>query len=248
MFRFVVVAALGAIGLLAAEFAGKWIGTMETNGSRVPVYLTLNQQDSKWAGSVATGNDAKQVPIENAELDADKLVFEVHDNVGRLVKFRLTLTGAALTGESTVEGQNSKVSLSRPAVVSVDGRVGSGSGKRSGAGSSWGDRAPGGSGGGQALGPGVYRVGGGVSAPVLIHKTEPEYTEEARAAKYQGTVLLYVEIDPSGNATNIKVQRGLGLGLDEKAVEAVKQWKFKPGQKDGNPVTVVANIEMNFHL
>ena len=187
MFRLVVVVALGAITLLAAEVAGKWTGTMEINGGRVPVFLTLNQQDSKLAGSVATGNDAKQVPIENAELDTDKLVFEVHDNVGRLVKFRLTLTGAALTGESTVEGQNSKVSLFRPGVVSVDGRVVSGAG----------DRAPVGS-SGQELGPGVYRVGGRVSAPVLIHKTEPEYTEEARAAKYQGTVLLYVEIDPNG--------------------------------------------------
>ena len=240
MFRLVVVVALAGVSLSAAEFDGKWIGIIETNGSRVPIYLTLNQQDSKLAGSVATANDAKQVPIENAELDAGKLVFEVHDNVGRLVKFRLTLTGSALTGESTVEGQNSQVSLSRPGAVSVDGRVGAGSG--------WGDRAPRGSGESQGLGPGVYRVGGGVSAPVLIHKTEPEYTEEARAAKYQGTVLLYVEIDPNGNATKIKVQRGLGLGLDEKAVEAVKQWKFKPGQKDGNPVTVVANIEMNFRL
>jgi TonB family protein len=238
MFRLVVVVALGAISLLAAEIAGKWTGTMEMSSNRVPVYLTLNQQDSKLVGSVATGNDAKQVPIENAELDADKLVFEVHDNVGRLVKFRLTLTGAALTGESTVDGQNSKVSLSRPGVVSVDGRVVSGSG----------DRAPAGSGVGQGFGPGVYRVGGGVSAPVLIHKTEPEYTEEARAAKYQGTVLLYVEVDPNGNATNIKVQRGLGLGLDEKAIEAVKKWKFKPGQKDGNPITVAATIELNFRL
>ena len=87
-----------------------------------------------------------------------------------------------------------------------------------------------------------------MSAPVLIHKVEPDYTEEARKAKYQGTVLLYVEIDPNGTATNIRVQRSLGLGLDEKAVEAVKQWKFKPGQKNGQPVTVAATIEVNFRL
>jgi TonB family protein len=96
--------------------------------------------------------------------------------------------------------------------------------------------------------PGVYRVGGGVTPPVLIDKTEPEYTEEARHAKYQGTVLLRVEIDPTGMATNIKVQRGLGLGLDQKAVEAVRKWRFKPGTKDGNPVTVEATIEVNFRL
>jgi len=57
-----------------------------------------------------------------------------------------------------------------------------------------------------------------------------------------------VEIDPSGRATNIKVQRSLGLGLDEKAIEAVKQWRFRPGYKDGRPVTVAATIEVNFRL
>ena len=89
---------------------------------------------------------------------------------------------------------------------------------------------------------------GVVSAPTLLYKEEPDYTEEARAAKLQGTVVLSVEIDPTGTATNIKVRRGLGLGLDEKAVEAVKKWKFKPGEKDGTPVTVAATIEVNFRL
>jgi TonB family protein len=82
----------------------------------------------------------------------------------------------------------------------------------------------------------------------LVYKVEPEYSEEARKAKYQGTVLLYVEVDPSGRATNIRVARSLGLGLDEKAIEAVKKWKFAPGKKDGRPVTVAATIEVNFRL
>jgi TonB family protein len=99
-----------------------------------------------------------------------------------------------------------------------------------------------------AQGGGVYRVGGGVTAPVLLHKVEPEYSEEARRARYEGTVLLYVEVDPDGNAINIRVQRALGLGLDEKAIEAVRQWKFRPGAKDGRPVNVAANIEVNFRL
>jgi TonB family protein len=101
---------------------------------------------------------------------------------------------------------------------------------------------------GGGVGGGVFRVGGGVSQPVLLHKVEPEYSEEARKAKYQGTVLLYVEVTPDGRATNIKVTRSLGLGLDEKAMEAVKQWKFKPGYKNGQPVTVAATIEVNFRL
>jgi TonB family protein len=96
--------------------------------------------------------------------------------------------------------------------------------------------------------PDAVRMASGVSAPVLLLKVEPEYTEEARAAKYQGTVLVYVEVGPDGNAHNMQVVRGLGLGLDEKAIEAVNKWKFKPGAKEGQPVTVQATIEVNFRL
>jgi TonB family protein len=96
--------------------------------------------------------------------------------------------------------------------------------------------------------PGTYRVGGGVTAPVLTFKREPEYSEVARAAKYQGTVTLYVEVGPDGQAHNVRVLRGLGMGLDEKAIDAVSQWQFKPGLKNGVPVTVAASIEVNFRL
>ena len=94
--------------------------------------------------------------------------------------------------------------------------------------------------------PDVYKVGGGVFAPTLIYKVEPEYTEEARHAELQGTVLLYAQIGPDGKAINMKVLRGIGLGLDEKAMEAVTMWQFKPGMKGGQPVTVEAQIEVNF--
>jgi len=124
------------------------------------------------------------------------------------------------------------------------GGIGSGSGGGVGPGKG-GGYGPGEGGG---VGGGVFKVGGGVTAPTLIFKKEPEYSEEARKAKYQGTVLLYIEVDPSGKATNIRVTRSLGLGLDEKAIEAVKQWKFRPGMKDGKPVTVAAAIEVNFRL
>ena len=119
---------------------------------------------------------------------------------------------------------------------------GSGGGVGSGKGGGFGP----GEGGG--VGGGVYRVGGGVTAPIVLSKKDPEYSEEARKAKYQGTVLLSIEVSASGTASNIKVVRSLGLGLDEKAIEAVKQWKFKPGYKDGKPVTVAATIEVNFRL
>jgi TonB family protein len=124
------------------------------------------------------------------------------------------------------------------------GGIGSGSGGGVGSGKGGGF----GPGEGGGVGGGAFRVGGGVTAPSLLFKVEPEYSEEARKAKYQGTVLLYVEVDPSGKAVNMRVLHSLGLGLDEKAMEAVKKWKFKPGVKDGKPVTVQAQIEVNFRL
>ena len=95
---------------------------------------------------------------------------------------------------------------------------------------------------------GLYRVGNGVTAPAIVSKVEPSYTEKARRAKHQGTVLLYVEVDPAGKATNIIVLRPLGLGLDENAIKAVRKWVFKPATKDGKPVSVAAQIEVSFHL
>jgi TonB family protein len=95
---------------------------------------------------------------------------------------------------------------------------------------------------------GVFRVGGGVSAPTLIFKREPEYSAEARAAKYQGTVILAVVIGTDGEAHNIQVVQPLGMELDDEAVAAVSGWKFKPGMRNGVPVPVLAQIEVNFRL
>jgi TonB family protein len=98
------------------------------------------------------------------------------------------------------------------------------------------------------LPPGVFRIGGGVSAPVPIFRPEPEYSDEARRAKWQGAVLLQVTVDDNGVPQNIQVARSLGMGLDQKAIEAVQKWRFKPGLKDGQPVSVAAVIEVNFRL
>jgi protein TonB len=96
--------------------------------------------------------------------------------------------------------------------------------------------------------PPVYRVGGGVSAPVLLSKIEPTYSEEARVARLQGKVVLYVHISPQGQATNMRVTEPLGMGLEEHAMEAVKRWRFQPGKKAGEPVAVEATIDVNFRL
>jgi TonB family protein len=94
----------------------------------------------------------------------------------------------------------------------------------------------------------VYHAGKDLKSPVLKSKVEPEYSAEARAAKYSGTVLLRVEIGPDGTTQNVQVVRPLGLGLDEKAEQAVSQWRFQPATKDGQPVTMAATIEVNFRL
>ncbi len=95
---------------------------------------------------------------------------------------------------------------------------------------------------------GAYRIGGGVSAPTVISKTEPQYSEEARKARLQGTVLIALVVGEDGEPRNVRVLKSLGLGLDEKAMETVRTWRFAPGQKEGAPVPVLATIQVNFRL
>jgi len=94
----------------------------------------------------------------------------------------------------------------------------------------------------------VYRVGGGVAPPQAIYAPDPEYTKEARKAKLQGTVTLGAIVSADGTVRSIKVEKPLGKGLDEKAIEALRQWKFTPATKDGQPVAVAIKVEVNFRL
>lgn len=103
-----------------------------------------------------------------------------------------------------------------------------------------------GSGGG--YGGGVMGVGGGVSAPVVIYSIEPEFTEQARQASFQGTVALQLIVDAEGNPQNVHVTRHLGMGLDEKAIQAVRQYRFKPAMYQGHPVAVQIIVDVDFHL
>jgi periplasmic protein TonB len=82
----------------------------------------------------------------------------------------------------------------------------------------------------------------------VLYRVEPEYSEEARKAKFQGTVVIALVVDEKGNPRDMRVVRPLGLGLDQKAIEAVEKWRFRPGMKDGKPVPVQATIEVNFRL
>jgi periplasmic protein TonB len=124
------------------------------------------------------------------------------------------------------------------------GGIGSGNGGGVGSG-----EGPGyGPGHGGGTGGGAFRVGGGVSAPKVIYQPDPEYSEEARKAKFSGTCVLWLVVGPDGRPRDIRVSRTLGLGLDEKAIEAVKSWRFEPAMKDGKPVSVMINVEVSFRL
>jgi TonB family protein len=105
-----------------------------------------------------------------------------------------------------------------------------------------------GAGSGGGYGGGVMSVGGGVSAPVVTHSVMPEFTENARSANLQGTVSVQLIVDPQGNPQNVHVVRHLGMGLDDKAVEAVRQYKFRPAMYQGHPVAVQMIIDVDFHL
>lgn len=94
----------------------------------------------------------------------------------------------------------------------------------------------------------IYKIGGDVMAPKLVYKVEPKYTQEAREAKIEGTVVLSVVVTPQGVANEIHVKKSLDPGLDDNAVDAVSKWRFEPGTKAGEPVAVRAIIEVNFRL
>jgi TonB family protein len=216
MFRSLLALVIAAASnLAAADVRGTWSGTVETDGSRTFIVVTLNQRGQEVSGSVATSDDTIPSPIEKAAMRGDTVTFEIHQDANRIVKFRLALTDGLMSGELSVGDRVSKVVLS------------------------------------PASDAGFYPIAGGLSSPpLLLKQIQPGYTEEARAAGVQGTVVLQVEVDPSGRVamTPIRVIRSLGLGLDEKAIEAVKQWKFKPATKNGTPITAKATIEVSFRL
>ena len=116
------------------------------------------------------------------------------------------------------------------------GGIGSGHGQGIGMGNSAG------------FGGGVMSVGAGVSAPQLIHTVRPDFTEQAQQAKYEGTVEVQLIVDPRGMPVNLQIVKHLGMGLDEKALEAVRQYRFRPSQFQGHAVPVQIQVAVDFHL
>jgi protein TonB len=135
-------------------------------------------------------------------------------------------------------------------VVTGSNGFGSGGGMGEGTGGGIGPgHGPGaGPGDGGGIGGAVFYPGGGVTMPKLLFQVEPDYSDDARRARFSGTVTLSAVVDASGKVRDIHVLRSPGLGLDEKAIEAVSKWRFRPGLKDGRPVNVRAQVEVSFRL
>lgn len=134
------------------------------------------------------------------------------------------------------------------ALASQGGGSGSGFGQGSGGGVGSGSGGGVGPGTGGGYGGGIYHVGGGVSEPVLVYSVDPEFSDEARRAKYQGICIVELIVDAQGNPQHVRVVRPLGMGLDEKAVQAVKQYRFKPAMFHGHPVPVMVDISVDFRI
>lgn len=136
-------------------------------------------------------------------------------------------------------------------VASLSNGKGSGGGIGDGTGTGVGSgKGPGvGPGHGGGIGGDAYRPGlGGVTAPRTIYAPDPQYSDQARSVKFQGSVLLWLIVGADGLPKDIRIVRAVGLGLDERALETVKTWRFDPGRKDGQPVATQINVEVSFRL
>lgn len=195
------------------------------------------------------GGDRSITPVSKGQLPKPKKTF-VPPMIVKNEHPKLQMDPSLINPPETLQNNlpNWGDPLAKLGVASNGIGSGAGMGSGNGGGIGSGNGAGFGPGSGGGFGGGAFKVGGGVSAPAVIFKVDPEYSEEARKAKYSGEVMLSVVVDSEGHARNVKVVKSLGMGLDEKAIEAVEKWRFKPGMKDGHPVNVMATIQVNFRL
>ena len=211
---------------------------------------------SKVVGGGGGGGDRDPLPASKGRLPKFAMVqITPPQIVIRNLAPKLTVEPTVIVPPQVHLAENHMPNLGNPSATALPGAPpsngsgsGGGIGSGSGGGVGVGHGAGVGAGSGGGIGGGVFKVGGGISAPQPVLTPDPEYTEEARRAKTQGTCTLFLIVDAAGQPRDIRVVHGLGFGLDAKAIEAVKQWRFDPSLKDGKPVSVQISIEVEFKL
>jgi TonB family protein len=248
-----------SVGVHIAVFALLMIGAtnkrvqqaFKDSVTLIDPHLTAFKPDVKPAGGGGGGGDRSIKPVTKGQLPKPSMKQFVPPQIIDFTP-KLAVVPTIIAPPDTILPQNELPNWGDPLAKLGDPSNGTGLGGGMGNGRG-GGVGPGNGGGygpgeGGGVGGGVFRVGGGVTQPAVIFKVDPEYSEEARKAKYSGTVTLAVIVYADGKAGDIKVVKSLGMGLDEKAIEAVQKWKFKPGMKGGQAVNVRATIEVNFRL
>ena len=198
----------------------------------------LEEEEPPSIGELPTPDDEQLVPPTPEVLNLNPILVAIPTVVApQLINTDALINFALLGAMDGIPGPPS-------AGPGVGGGMGTGQGRGVGEGG-----GPGvGEGQGGGFGGGVFRIGGGVTPPTILLKVDPQYSEEARKARFQGTVILQAIVRKDGTVDIMGVVRSVGFGLDENAIMALKQWKFRPGMSNGTPVDVALNIEVNFNL
>jgi TonB family protein len=246
-----------AILLIALFFVGRKI--VETikpplNATPIDVEAWKGPQADKAAGGGGGGGDHSAVdaskgklpkieknPVEPPQvqaLDKPKLAMEAAINVQNDLKLpdNPTMPNIGVKNSANVKLASNGQGGGSGIGTGYGGGIGSGSGNGYGPGS------------GGNTGGGLYRIGGGVSAPVVLYQVDAEFSDEARRNKYQGICLVEVTVDAQGNPQDPRVPRPLGMGLDENAIKAIMQFKFKPAMFNGKPVPSRIGVQVNFRI
>jgi len=255
MVHIAVVAAIIAASIAGAKVVKQQIQQISLVAPDVSDYMPLSSKKNDVVGGGGGGGDHDKIQAPKGKLP--KFAMQQITPPAMIIRNdnpKLAVEPTVVVPPQVKLPQVAALSLGDPKSTVVAGVASNGTGMGGGIGSGSGGgigsgTGPGvGPGRGGGIGGGVFRVGGGVSAPRVLENPSPDYSEEARKAKYQGTVVLWLIVDANGRPRDVRVARSLGMGLDQKAIEAVRLWKFQPAMKDGTPVAVQINVEVNFHL
>ena len=250
---------LHLLAIALVFFPVRTIQKTQVSETFVPLYLTLDlalnlpQEDDDLAGGGGGGLQQETPPSlgELPRADDQQFVPPTPEplNLDPILVAEPTVVAPSLANPEqmfnlALLGSPDGIPAPPSSGPGIGGGIGTGRGRGVGEG-----RGPGvGEGEGGGFGGGVFEVGGGVTSPTILFRVDPIYPEEARKALYEGTVVLEAIVRKDGSIDILRVIRGLGFGLDENAVKALKLWKFRPGMRRGVPVDVALNIEINFHL